>query len=179
MPYAVTLRLDPAAAARVERMWHALADLTGEDDALRLGYPPHLTLAVLPDTVPAPSVEAAVLRMAAAWDVLPVTLAGLAVFPGTPPVLWAAPVPSTSLLARHGMLHAALAPLPVHPHYRPGGWVPHVTLAAEGRSPAATMLNAALSAWEAPIEGYLGRIEFVRFRPVVVLHGEDLPPAPL
>jgi 2'-5' RNA ligase len=128
MPYAVTLHLDPAAAARVQRMWHALADLTGEDDALRLGYPPHLTLAVLPDTVPAPSIKAAVLRVAAVWDALPVTLAGLAVFPGTPPVLWAAPVPSNSLLARHGMLHAALAPLPVHPHYRPGGWVPHVTL---------------------------------------------------
>jgi 2'-5' RNA ligase len=177
MPYAVTLRLDPAAAARVERIWHALADLTGEDDAPRLGYPPHLTLAVLPDTAPAPSVEAAVSRMAAAWDALPVTLAGLAVFPGTPPVLWAAPVPSDDLLARHGMLHAALAPLPVHPHYRPGGWVPHVTLAAAGRSPAARMLDAALSAWEGPIEGRLGRIEFVRFRPVVVLRGEDLPPA--
>jgi hypothetical protein len=115
MPYAVTLRLDPAAAARVERIWHALADLIGEDDALRLGYPPHLTLAVLPDTAPAPSVEAAVLRMAAAWDALPVTLTGLAVFPGTPPVLWAAPVPSDGLLARHGMLHAALALLPVYP----------------------------------------------------------------
>jgi 2'-5' RNA ligase len=180
MPCAVTLRLDEAAAAQIEQMWHALADQIGEDDALQLGYAPHLSLAVLPDDVPERPIEEAVLHMAAAWDTLPVTLAGLAVFPGNPPVLWATPVPSESLLARHRMLHDALAPYPVHPRYHPGRWLPHVTLAAEGRSSVARMLDAALSTWEGPIQGYLDRIELVRFRPVTVLRSENLPPmAPL
>jgi hypothetical protein len=38
------------------------------------------------------------------------------------------------------------------------------------------MLDAALPAWDGPTEGRLGRIECVRFRPVAVLRGEDLPP---
>ena len=167
MPYAVTLRLDDAAAARVEAMWRALAVQAGDDDALRLGYVPHVTFAVLPDTAPAGAVEDAVFRVAEAWDELPLVLAGLGVFPGTPPVIWAAPVVTEHLLARHGALHDATTSFPVHPHYRPGAWVPHVTLSQQGRSSAGQAVEMAASAWNGPIKGRLDRLDLYQ-RPRVL-----------
>ena len=52
-----------------------------------------------------------------------------------------------------------------------------MTLGTEGRSPAPRLLDAALTAWDGPIEGRLDRVEPVRFRPVEVLRGESLPMA--
>jgi len=174
MPYAVTLRLDSTAAAAVEHLWHVLADQAGADLALQLGYQPHITLAVLPDSVLAPAIESVVGWLAAAWRALPLTLAGLAVFPGEAPVLWAAPVPSERLLQWHRQLHAAIAGYPVHPHYHPDKWVPHLTLAKEARVPAERLLAVALSAWDGPIHGTLDRLDLVRFRPVSVLRSDPL-----
>lgn len=174
MPHALTLRLDEDAAARVARLWRAIKAQTGDDDALRLGYGPHITLAVLPDGIDAAAVAEAGFAAARGWDALPVTLAGLGVFPGGPAVVWAAPVVTGALLARHAALHAALAPFPAHAHYRPGAWVPHVTLSKDGHAPAAHIIEAATGAWDGPITGRLNRLELVRFRPVEILRSTAL-----
>jgi len=174
MPYAVTLPLDDAAAAHVRRMWSALSEQAGADDAIRLGYEPHITLAVLPDALPVADVEHAACRAAASWTVLPVALAGFGIFPGATPVIWVAPIVTADLLAIHASLHADLAPLPVDPHYRPGFWMPHVTLSQEGMSSTARMIEIASSVWHGPISAYLKRIELVRFRPVKVLRSQVL-----
>jgi 2'-5' RNA ligase len=174
MPYAVTLPLDDAAAADVRSMWLALAEQAGADDAIRLGYAPHITLAVLPGTVPAAEIEEAAFRVVGRWTTFPVVLAGLGVFPGAPPVIWAAPVVTADLLSRHAELHSALASFRVHAHYGPGFWVPHVTLSQEGSASAARAVEAAGSAWRGPIKATLERMELVRFRPVEVLRSEAL-----
>ena len=174
MPYAVTLPLDDVAAAHVRRIWFALSEQAGAGDAIRLGYGPHITLAVLPDAIPVAGVENAVCHAAASWTVLPVTLAGFGLFPGTTPVIWVAPIVTAGLLASDASLHADLAPLPVDPHYRPGFWMPHVTLSQEGTSSAACMIEIASSVWQGPIIAYLKRIELVRFRPVKVLQSQVL-----
>ncbi|EFH09373.1 2'-5' RNA ligase family protein [Teichococcus cervicalis] len=178
MPYAVTLPLDDDAADAVRQLWLALAEQAGADDMLRLGYPPHLTLAVLPDTAPATALAEAVSGLAEHWTGLGVTLAGLGVFPGAPPVVWAAPVVTPPLLARHAALHAALrAARPdclVHEHYRPGAWVPHVTLSQRSGGAAGPLVEAAGSAWRGPIRAICRRLELVRFPPVAVLRSEPL-----
>ena len=46
MPFAATLRPDDATAAPVVAMWRALAEGGVDDDRLRLGYLPDVTLAV-------------------------------------------------------------------------------------------------------------------------------------
>lgn len=176
MPYAVTLLLDVAAAARVKLMWRALAEQAGDDGAIRLGYAPHITLAVLPETASAKVLEDAAGRVARTWDAMPIILAGLGVFPGTPPVIWAAPVVTAGLLARHEMLHTALAAYSVHPHYRPGAWVPHVTLSQRGLCSVSRAVEIVTSAWEGPISGSLDRIDLVRFLPVSVLWSAALSP---
>jgi 2'-5' RNA ligase len=169
VPYAVTLPLDAAAAAHVERMWRALADQAGDADALQLGYVPHITLAVLPDAAPAVEIEEAAFRAAEGWKALPALLAGFGVFPGKAPVTWVAPVATEQLLARHAALHAALGRFSVHPHYQPGAWVPHVTLSSSGLCPAARAIEIATAVWQGPIRARLERIDLVRFRPVEVL----------
>ncbi|HVZ06329.1 MAG TPA: 2'-5' RNA ligase family protein [Rhodopila sp.] len=150
-----------------------MADRLGVDDVLRLGYRPHVTLAVFPDETPIPPIESALRRLAADAPGLAVTLAGLAIFPGTPPVLWAAPAPSARLLAFHRHLLEAI-PFEPHPHYREDHWVPHVTLSKEAHVPAGALLDAVVSAWSGPIGGYLDRLELVRFRPVGILFSQRL-----
>jgi 2'-5' RNA ligase len=176
VPYAVTLPLNDAAAAHVERMWRALADQAGDRNAVQLGYVPHITLAVLPDTAPAAEVEEGAFRVAEGWDGPPALLAGFGVFPGTPPVTWVAPVVTEQLLAKHAALHAALARFSIHPHYRPGAWMPHVTLSKSGQSSAAQAIEIAASVWQGPISARLESIDLVRFRPVEVLRSAMLGP---
>ncbi len=171
MPFAVTLRLDDAAAP-VLAMWRALAESGVDDDSLRLGYPPHVTLAVWPDGAPAGTLAAAVERFGAEWGALPATLAGFGVFPGAPAVVWAAPVVTGELLARQAALVAAVPDTACHEHHRPGRWVPHVTLGqveAPGRA-----LEMLAPLWRGPTSGWLDRLKLVRFRPVEVLRGLPL-----
>ena len=172
MPLAVALRLDDAAAASIAAMWRALAESGVDDDCLRLGYPPHVTLAVWPEEAPVEALAAAVDRFGAEWDPLPVALAGFGVFPGAPAVVWAAPAVTETLLTRQAALVAAAPEAPCHEHHRPGRWVPHVTLGqveAPGRA-----LEMLAPLWRGPTSGWLDRLELVRFRPVEVLRGVPL-----
>lgn len=171
MPYAVTLPLDPATAGVIEGMWRALAASGLDDGCVRLGYVPHITLAVYSDDAPADTLRTTLERATVGWTALPVTLAGFGVFPSQPSVLWAAPVVTSALLDRHAAVVAAL-PGP-HPHHRPGAWVPHVTLSNALHDPAGA-LAAVLSLWR-PLAGVLDRLELVRFHPVEVLWSRSLP----
>lgn len=165
MPYAITLRLDAAMARTVEGMRRALdAAGLGRD---RLGYAPHITLAVYPDDAPAHTLRAALAARVAGWTALPVTLAGFGVFPSPSPVLWLAPVVTPALLDRHAAVQAMLPEMPPHAHHRVGAWVPHVTVSDAPRDPAAA-LAVLLPLWR-PLAGGLDRVDLVRFRPVEVL----------
>lgn len=62
--------------------------------------------------------------------------------------------------------------LPVHPHYRPGAWVPHVTLTGLVVDPG-RVVTALLRHWQ-PIVGVLDQVDLVRFRPVEVLQSHAL-----
>ena len=170
MTHAVTLRLDDGAAGRVSLLRQALMR-TGGGSAVAPNYPPHVTLALLPDGVAEPAVRTAV----AGWEALPVSLAGLAVFPGVPPVVWAVPVVTEALLARHAALTEALAPCPVHPYYRVGAWVPHVTLSLAGGLDAGAAIGVAAEAWTGPVGGWLDRVELVELAPLRLAWGMALP----
>lgn len=173
MPCALTLRLDPSAADIVERLWRALAE-AGEDSMAKLGYAPHLTLAVLPDSVPAAALEQGAFAQAAAWRALPLRFGAYGLFPGRPAVAWLAPVVTAALLERHRALCAALAPLPIEPHYRPEAWMPHVTLSEGSDLPPGAILSFLEAAWPGPFGGWGDRLELVRFPPPQVLRSAAL-----
>jgi 2'-5' RNA ligase len=173
MAFAITLRFDPESASRVAGLWRALATEGIDTDRDRLGYAAHITLAVCPDGAATERSAAALARLAGTWRPLPVTLSGFGVFPKPESILWAAPVVTAELLACHAELHAALSGLPAHPHYRPGAWMPHVTLSGPLRDPARA-LAALLPLWT-PIAGWLCRADLVSSRPVRVLQSHALP----
>jgi 2'-5' RNA ligase len=172
VPYAITLKLDAAAAAPVVAMWETLAARGVSDDAIALGYPPHLTLAVFPNSAD-PSRLLAVTR---AWaderQPLTITLASLGLFPGSPGALFLAPVVTAALIEMHAGLLTSLAGEPVDPHYQRGQWMPHVTLARDLTDPAAAI--AALNPLSLPISAMLDAAEIVHFRPVQILASHHL-----
>jgi 2'-5' RNA ligase len=173
MPFAITLRFDPTTAPVIASLWRALAAARIDSDRHDLGYAPHVTLAIYGDDTPAATLREALPYASQAWDPLPVTLAGLGVFPGSSPILFAMPVVTPALLARHAALHAALRGLMPHAHYRPDAWVPHVTLSGALADPAAA-LGLLLPLWR-PVTGLLDRVDLVHFRPVEVLYSRSLP----
>ena len=175
MPYAVTLPLEAEASARIRQMWRALAEHAGADDAIRLSYLPHITLAVLPDETPVLEVEKAVSLAVGDWTAFTIVLAGFGIFPNTPPVVWAVPVVTAALLARHASLCAVLGSFGIYPHYHPGLWVPHVTLSQESPS-SARAIEVVTSMWDGPIITQFEKVELVRFRPVTVLQSYPLKP---
>src|SRR5271170_4984984 len=141
MPYAVTLRLAEDAASHVRRL---LAVLAADDLA---DCAPHVTLAIYPDDRGIDELRRTIGSLVAQWPALTVEFAALGLFPGVLPVLWVAPVVTMELLRRHAELAAAL-PAP-HPYYRPGSWVPHVTIAQHlepGRT--ATAIAALEAVWQ-------------------------------
>ncbi|WP_371259206.1 2'-5' RNA ligase family protein [Bradyrhizobium sp. WSM1743] len=149
-------------------MWRKLAADGIDADRCQLGYAPHITLAIYPDEAPLNRLRNALEETCRNWEALPVCLSGLGAFPGDGAVLWAVPVVTAELLARHQAIQTALPDLKVHAHYRPGAWVPHVTLSGALPDPGLAFM-ALLPNWE-PITGFLDRVELVRFRPVEVLH---------
>ena len=167
MPFAITLRLDPMTAVPIEAMWRKLATDGFDADRYQLGYAPHITLAIYPNETSIDRLRSALEDTCRNWEALPIRFAGLGAFPGEGAVLWAVPAVTAELLARHQAIQAALADLEVHPHYRPGAWVPHVTLSGPLPNPGPALM-ALLSNWE-PITGLLDRVDLVRFCPVEIL----------
>ncbi len=161
MPYAVTLRLDADAAAQVERLQAVV------EAEMQIDYAPHVTLAVYPDASDVDVLRRVVETLVARWPTLAVEFAALGVFPGADTVLWVAPVVTGELLRRHSGLVAALPA--GHRHYRPGSWVPHVTLAQQLTGAGAAAAIAALEPIWRPFSGALDRVEIVHFAPVKVL----------
>ncbi len=172
MPYAITLALDGEAASIVVSMWRALAGRCIRDDALALGYAPHLTLAVFADDANLTRLLDATRDNAARWPAEPIILSSLGMFPGSLAGLFLAPIVTATLLARHTALSASLAGEPVDTHYIPGHWVPHVTLARDITDPAGAV--AALDLSRLPFDATPVAMELVRFRPVTVLARQAL-----
>ena len=179
MPYAITLRLDTVAAAPIVAMWRALAAAGLHEDSLALGYPPHVTLTIHPDGVDVGHLAEAVRRHAAGWDAFPLRFAGFGVFAAPVPVLYLAPVVTPALLLCQQALAEALSGLPCDPHYRPGSWVPHITLAKGGPAGESGWMGRALDClaplWPALCPGRAERFDIVHFRPVTVLQSLVMP----
>jgi 2'-5' RNA ligase len=172
MGYAITLRLDATAAVTVEAMWHALASRNLTVEALSLGYPPHLTLAVFAEDANPERLLAAARECAGHWPKTPTTFASLGLFAGPPSTLFLAPIVTPELLARHATLLTLVAGEPIDPHYQRGQFVPHVTLASDLTDPAVAV--AALNPLPLPVTAILDRLDVVRFRPVEVLQSQIL-----
>jgi hypothetical protein len=162
MAYAICLRLDAAAEAAVEAVWRKFASGGISDDMVRLGYPPHLSLAVL-DEEPDESVVAGALVDGVAIEC---QLGPVNRFDGTD-VVWLAVAGGEPLQALHRLVLERLPTELVRSYYRIGNWTPHVTLQTAGDAARAVALAGA--EWPDARPMRLVGMELVRFPPVAVL----------
>lgn len=170
MPMAVVLRLDAETAGTIDAMAHTLPERQQYDP--RRSYPPHLKLAVFGNAVDEADIDAALAATTGRWPALPITLAGIAIYPSDPAVVGLLPIPTTDLLDRHATLHRSLADLPTHPHYEVGAWVPHVVVARTNL--LADTIEVLTTTWNGPITGWLDALDLVRFDPIQVLSRRPL-----
>jgi len=171
MALALSLHFDGATANAVRAVWDALARAGESRDMLDLGYPPHLTLIVVDDETLAPTLIGALGRLARLAPQNP-ALGIVRQFEATC-VTWVSYVADRTPLDR---LHASAAELfpieNIDPHYRPGLWTPHVTLALDGV--AERLAEVARAAWTPRPIVYATRLEVARFPPAVTIAGVDL-----
>ena len=127
MAYAVSLLFNPEMADAVSERWMCLADAGLSRSMLDLGYPPHVTLAVFDRPIGETAV-AALDHVFENVDQMAVTLTAVETFGPGSGVCYAALAPSPDLMRLHAMTVAAIGE-GCRPHYQPGGWTPHCTLA--------------------------------------------------
>ncbi|SOC24039.1 2'-5' RNA ligase family protein [Stappia indica] len=180
MPVAITLTVDEEGAGAVREMWTRLTEAGLESTARNFAYRPHVTLAVLNEDETDGRVEefarAAARELGGQTPPLRLTLASLAVFPGHPAVLFAAPKPTRALLDLQAALceRAEAKGLGAHqtPHTRAEAFVPHVTLCEAVEDVGAAL--GALAGTEWPLRLSLSSLDVVRFHPATVLESVPL-----
>ena len=172
MTYAVSLRLDASLSEHIQWLWQVLAERGISASMLRLGYPPHLTLAVW-DGPDASALLGSLQRFAARLPSLPMRLAGLGLFPAERSVLWVAPAVGPELLAAHADLHQTVG-VEMNEHYRIDRWVPHCTLATDLEAAPVAAAVAVLAPLWRDASGWVRAVDLVRFPPVEVLWGAGL-----
>src|SRR5262245_34008597 len=138
MVAALELYLDAAAERRIRTLWTALEE-AGVPTLQRLldgRHRPHLSL-IGAERLDGPAVATALAGLEVATP-LPVNLDFAGLFVGR--VLWLGPVPSAALLAHHQAVHDHLdaAGIDCFDVYRPGAWVPHVTVSMRVPRPELT-----------------------------------------
>ena len=170
MALAISLVFDAETTGRVETLWQALADAGISRDMLDLGYPPHVTLVVVDDDTMEPRMRGA-LAAASGANALDIRLGPVRRFDGTD-ITWLAANGGADLLVLHKVVADAAGIEAIRPYYRPGQWVPHMTLQTVGDAGAGRELLDGL--WREEWSGVTTRLELARFLPGVVLAGHDL-----
>jgi 2'-5' RNA ligase len=167
MAYAVSLLFDPEIADAVSERWRCLADAGLSRSMLDLGYPPHVTLAVYDR----PIGEAAVTALDGVFrnvDRMAVSLTAIETFGSGSGVCYAALAPSPDLMRLHAMTVAAIGE-GCRPHYQPGGWTPHCTLAVDLTNADMDRARDILQKGWRPRTGMFESATLVEFVPVVVI----------
>lgn len=153
---------DIAASRRVSRLFH---------DELR----PHITLGIFGD-IDVPRAVEVLDQFAGCFPAMTLTFASLGIFLLDPPVLFAAPVVTSELLARHAWLHERLDGIVLRPDppYLPAAWVPHCTIAAELPADALPGVVTLAGQLPMPLSGQVSGICLAPFPSGTVLHAVPL-----
>lgn len=129
MTCGAAFKFDVETDAAIRGLWDEIAAAGLPSNMLQLNYPPHLSLLLCED-IDMIGVRRVLPEFLATQPPLPLTFPALGVFPGEEGVIYLAPTVSQAMLDFHTRLWALLEPFAIQasPLYRPGVWVPHVTL---------------------------------------------------
>ena len=170
MPFALTVKSLDVTAHAIVSLWDQASAFEDFPSMRALGYPPHITFAIYdsPDASEQLAI-ATVAKIANGRTALELGFDRIRAFDGPPPVLWADPEPKTDLREIHDQIHAAIGPRLCHPHYRPGSWVPHCTLAMRTRADRKTDAQAFANAFCGGLRVVFDVIDCVRLAPLNVV----------
>jgi 2'-5' RNA ligase len=170
VPYAVYLEVDPDTSNRLDRLSNELLQLNPSiSTPHRFEHSHHLTIAVY-NNIATETVIEAMTSMLGRSSSLDIRIPGLGCFPGKQSVLFAAPVPTKSLIQFHESYHN-LAGLQEGSLslYRPGFWFPHITIASGMTSrQAGNAVSMMAESWKA-IEGSLDTAKLVSLTPTKII----------
>ncbi len=126
--YVVQLCLDAASNAALEALALKLETVPGLATVHGFGSVHHMSLAIY-DQAPDEAFINRLGRFAGTLGTFTINLANIGIFPGDRNVLYLGPSVTEPLLALHRRFHETFGALARWPHYLPGTWVPHLTLA--------------------------------------------------
>jgi 2'-5' RNA ligase len=170
MPYVIQLDLDRGADEALGVLARRLEEVQGLETVRRIGDVHHISLGVY-DDLPVDAVGAKLADFVRDAFSIRIRLASIGIFPGTEGVLFLAPVHDRVLFDFHRQLHDDLSSTGAVPweHYRPGAWVPHVTLALN-ITPAALAEAVSIVAQDwSTRPAALDRLRFIRLPPVEII----------
>ncbi|CEJ13173.1 hypothetical protein BN1110_03483 [bacterium YEK0313] len=166
--HAICLTADNATIAPLLALQAAAAAFEPEASMAAQAYAPHITLAIY-ERIELPAMQAAFAAMAAAAMPVRLSFAQIRHFGDGSPVVWAAPGPDAGLAALHEAVHRSIDPARCHPHYRPGAWIPHCTLATGIAAHRMAEALAALEAAHRPFEVLFDTADCLTFPPVQII----------
>lgn len=169
MALAVNLLFDVETTRAVAGIWAALAAEGVSRDMIDLDYPPHVTLVVVDDEALEPQLRAA-LALGEGRPAMSMTLGPVRRFDKTT-ICWLA-AEGEGLLDLHAAVADTVPAAAIRAHYRPGQWVPHMTLQTQGDPDVGTAVARAI--WPVERPAVAVRLDMCRFLPVVQLDGVDL-----
>ncbi len=177
MPVAITIKAAGDTAKPLTELWRVFAQFEVTPSMAALNYPPHITLAVYDSMAEERLRDAA----ASCFRDTPSQRLGfnrLAYFAEPDFVVWASPIFSEALHRLHDEIHQAIDPALCHPHFHPGQWVPHATLAtqitAANRDKAIELASRPID----PFEVVFDWADCVSFPPVWIIEERQLPLSP-
>jgi 2'-5' RNA ligase len=176
MAYAVSLLFNPEITDAISARWMRLADAGISRSMLNFGYPPHLTLAVY-DTLAADMAAVALDQVFNNIGQTAVTLTGFATFGTGSGVCYAALAPSPELVRLHAAAVDAVGEI-CRPHYQPGRWTPHCTLAVGVSDPDMNRAKVLLEKDWRSLTGVFEQASLVEFAPVIGIKIWRLAPVP-
>jgi hypothetical protein len=130
MVYGAALIFDEPSESALRGVWQALADAGLPSFMLGIDYPPHLTL-LLAEEMDVPRLRATIHDWARDMQPFDLSFPALSLFRGAGEgVIYLSPLVNRHLLDVHESFWTAALPSlrRVPEYYRPGLWVPHVTI---------------------------------------------------
>jgi len=168
MAYAISIKVTGSTAEPILALWDEVSNFESSPSMAPLNYPPHITLAVYDDIDP-DRLTSVVADGFGQQQAFHLRFTHLCYFDARPLVLWAAPLVSPALAAIHSRVHLAIDPDLCRPHYRPGAWIPHCTIATQiaddHRTDAIAFTAKPFNAFNAVFD----IVDCVSFPPVTVL----------
>jgi len=170
MALALNLRCGNPTGGAIVSLWDRAGAFEGSPSMRALQYAPHFTFAIYDTSdVTEALATATMIQAAKERSAAEISFNRIRTFAGPPLVLWAEPEPTEMLFEMHHQIHTAIDPTLCRPHYRPGNWIPHCTLAMQILPDRTADALAFANDFRGGVRASFDIVDCATFLPVMVL----------